>query len=160
MTIALSDYSTVQKWRVQKTINKKTKQYYFPKTQKGLRAARKKEKELEAERLAACLFGVSLKGCVEQSDKLFKTGVVNVSLDAGRGPAPYFTLTYMPKNGVKLVQMSRSINKHGYEQAWTAVCEKLKKTAKLTAEIPLPPCKKKAKKYLRSVGFKKEYLRF
>lgn len=160
MTISTFQNSSHPKWRVTKSINKKMEQYYFPMTQKGHRAAVKKEKELEAIRLENCLFGKSKKACFEGKNKGFKTGVVGISIVITRGVYPAFRLTYMPNKYTKPLHFNRSILKHGFDKAWSLMCNKLKKLDNLRDDIPLPPCKKKAKKYLRSIGVPKEYLRF
>lgn len=149
------------RYRVSKQINGKFFQFYFPKTDKGLRQAKKKDKALEKLRIKSMIFGAGKRTTIEQKNKGFPTGVLNIILVYDYKSIAFSANIVKKKgNGFTSIRRWRSINKHGYKKAWLEICKFVGKHAETDFAIPPPPCKKKAIRYLRSIGTPEHLLQF
>lgn len=149
------------RYRVSMQINDKFFQYYFPKTTKGLREAKIKHEELIELRIESMVFGAGKKTTTEQKNKQFRTGVPNILLSYDYKSVSFKVILVKKKrDSFKSVSRFRSINKHGYKKAWLEICEFVEQHADTDFPIPPPPCKKKAIRYLRSIGVEKRLLHF
>ncbi len=149
------------RYRVSKQIDGKFFQFYFPKTTKGFKEAKKKEKELTNLRLESMVFGSGKKTTTEQKNKKFSTGVPNILLSYDYKSVSFKVILVKKKgDGFKSVSRFRSINKHGYKKAWLEICKLVEQHSETDFPIPPPPCKKKAIRYLRSIDAPEHLLQF
>ncbi len=149
------------RYRVSKQIDGEFLQFYFHKSKRGFKEAEEKEKELTKLRIESMVFGAGKKTTKEHKNKQFSTGVPNIILCYDYKSVSFKVILVKKKgDGFKSVSRFRSVNKHGYKKAWLEVCKLVEQHAETNFSIPLPPCKKKAIRYLRSIGAPEHLLQF
>ena len=152
--------TSIRKYRVSRKIQGKEKSFYFARTKAGYTKAVAKDAELKTLQDKTRQIGSGKRAFREQANKRFPTGVVNITLAVDRTGIPAFRLIVMLDQYEPPITCQRSILKHGWEGAWKAVCKRLYKAKGLRGRHPKVPCIKAAKRYLRSIGVERQYLRW
>ncbi|MEE9302560.1 MAG: hypothetical protein V3U84_02135 [Thiotrichaceae bacterium] len=160
MGVYLFQNSSILKYRVSRKIDGKDVQLYYDRTPTGRKDAYAKDAELKARQDKGRQIGSGSKAFREMDNKAFPTGVVNVTLTIDRTGTPAFRLMLMLDHTEPPITRQRSIIKHGWEKSWKEICKALYKAKGLRGRHPPVPCIRKGKRYLRSVGVERRFLKF
>lgn len=154
MTISLFTYRNGRKkYRVSLLVAGKFRQRYFDYNSRGLREAKRCERELKREQRDARQALGGVKSYREHGDK-FKTGVIGVRLHPGglnhrfKYDGPSFR-AYVCVDGVSTFSKSASLCQYGYVNAWRIVVGAFFKYKGIREPIPEPPNKAAALEFVK-----------